>query len=850
MSAAEGGQGAGLGAATARAAGAAARPTLSFRARLAGARSRLAAFLSRQAETETAARTGFFLIPAALMLGIALFFAGPTPAGLALVGLLGGAIHAGARLGARSSGPTLALAGLLLLAGHGLAALEMARTRTTIFSGEATVRIEGTVAWRDRDDKGRTRYLVDVAGTERPHLSRPPERAQILVSSRHAPIDIGGRYRGLVRLRAPSGPAYPGGYDFAFGNFFSRLGATGFALGPPDPASAETAPQSLSPEQRVKRLRLAVSERIRDSIGGAEGAVATALVTGDRAGIPGDVEEWLRSTGLSHVLSISGLHMALVAGFTMALVRGLLAAIPWCALTWPVKKIAAVAALAVSAFYLMLSGSNVASDRSFIMLSIVLLAVLFDRPALTLRNVAIAAIVVLALEPHALMTASFQMSFSATAALVGVYGGFSRWWARRGTAHGQRPLATRTLLFLLGLGAASLIAGAATAPYAAYHFQRVAPYGLVANLIAVPLFSFWIMPVALIAMLAMPFGLDAPFLALMGHGLTLVFAIARFLHERLPDEPTGITTTAGLLLLTLALVAGCFLSSRLRWAAVPLALCGLALAPDRSERPELLAFEDGREVAMIDAAGNLVSRRERPNAFVYDQWLRAFPPPADAATKALAARTASAGAGEHSPGFVCETVTPATDEVAAGNAGAEAGSLEQLGTGTGTGAADRTTVQRAQSSAQTLPARRQRPMSFCRGTTRSGIRIAWTDDYRQTGRACDSADIAIVARAIRLDACRSGARLITLRTLRRSGSLAVAGRTGEGAAVVTSAIGANQPAWGRHRLAPWPEAWRRPEATPTPHNGAPSPSAEAGVADETLPSTDPPPMVRGPDPEQ
>jgi competence protein ComEC len=394
----------------------------------------------------------------------------------------------------------------------------------------------------------------------------------------------------------------------------------------------------------------------------------------------------------------------------------------------------------------------------------------------------------------------------------------------------------------------------------------VAPYGLVANLLAVPLFSFWIMPVALIAMLLMPFGLDAPFLAVMGHGLTLVFAIARFLAERLPDEPTGMMTSACLLLLTLALVTGCFLSSRLRWIAVPIGLCGLALAPDRSARPELLVFEDGREVAMIDAAGNLVSRRERPSAFVYEQWHRAFPPPTAPAAPADATRNASAGGGRDVSRFVCEPVSPATDDVSRQGTGAgpETGTEAQAETGSMARPAQLPraqlpSTQSAPGGAQAPPARRERPMTFCRGTTRSGIKIAWTDDYRQTGRASDGADIAIVARAIRLDACRSGARLFTLRTLRRSGSIAVFGKTGEAAAVVTSAISAEPPAWSRHRLAPWPEAWRRAQAVPAaptlprqpaPPDDAPSPAAEGGAADNAASPADPISTGFGPDPER
>ena len=782
-------------------------------------RSDVANWLARQAVTETAARTGFFLIPAALILGITLFFADPTTALLFPVLAFAAAIVLAGRLAGTSTTAMLAQAALLVIAGFGLAGFEMHRTTTTMFAGEATVRIDGTVLWRDRDAKGRFRYLVEIEDTDRPHLSRQPEKAQILVSSHHTPIEIGGRYRGLVRLRTPSGPAYPGGYDFAFGNYFAGLGATGFALGPPDTvASMDTEARGArgngvpSLEQRVLRLRLSVSERIRDTIGGAEGAVATALITGDRAGIPDDVESWLRTTGLSHVLSISGLHMALVAGFAMAIVRGLLAAIPWCALRLPVKKIAAVAALAVASFYLILSGSNVASDRSFIMLSIVLLAVLFDRPALTLRNVAVAAIIVLALEPHSLMTASFQMSFSATAALVGVYGGFSRWRATRegNRRHGGWP--GKTAMFLFGLGAASLIAGMATAPYAAYHFQRIAPYGLFANLVAVPLFSFWIMPLALVAMLAMPFGLDGPFLILMGHGLTAVFAVAHFLHDHLPDAPTGIMTPVGFLLLTVALVTFCFLSSRLRWAGLPLAVCGLLISPDRSERPDLLVFEDGKEVAMIDASQALVSRRERPNPFVHGQWARAFP------ENVAATRDGSHQAS--GPTFQCEVVGEAQTLV------------EPLAQGVAVVRDNAASIAVGPSAQlpepqpgrpKSKPAKpRQKPMTFCHATTRNGIKVTWTDDYRQTGRACDEGNIAIVARAIRLDTCRSGAMLITLRTLRRSGSLAVYGTSNAAEPHVVASIGPTPEAWNRHRLAPWPEAWRKPTA-PTPGAGGAEP---------------------------
>lgn len=716
----------------------------------------LSAWLALQVEIERKARTGFFLVPLSLMLGIVFVYGeGARPAILLLVGMAALALTLALKLDG-GAGITARIA-FFVLAGMVLAEAELARVQTTIFSGEATVRVEGLVTWRDVDETGHYRYRLRLLAMERPHLSRPPEVVQIFVSSRHEPLPVGGIYKGLVRLRPPSGPAYPGAYDFAFGPFFEGIGAYGFSLGPPEPGDQKlaTPPSGWAGfELWLTRLRLTISDRIRSAIGGAEGAVASALITGERSGIPDDVNLWLRAVGLSHVLSISGLHLALVAGFTMTVMRALLAAMPSIALVHPTKKYAAIVALGVSTFYVILAGNDVALLRSYVMLLVMLLSILFDRPALTLRNVGLAAVFILVTEPHSVMSASFQMSFAATTALVGVYGAFARSRHRDAKRRRGAPSRPRRLLaFFVGLGASSLIAGLATAPYAAYHFQRIAPFGLVANLLALPIFSVWIMPLALLSMLAMPFGLDQPLLWLMGKGLALVFAIAHAIYQHIPDAPTGRMMPSGLVFLTLALLAFTLLASRLKWAAVPLAAAGLVLALPWQPPPELLVFEDGKELAVIDAAGRLAYRKERPNGFVSQQWERSFvasagddPPDADRRS------------GTGPPGFIC------TEGV-------------------------------------------------CRATTRSGLRVLWTDDYRKTGLACDEADVAIVARAIRLQRCRFGALLVTLRTLRRTGSLAISRSAVSGLPEAATSIDDPPREWNLHRLAPWPEYWRKPPGT-------------------------------------
>ncbi|MEF2550182.1 ComEC/Rec2 family competence protein [Aurantimonas sp. A2-1-M11] len=552
--------------------------------------------------------------------------------------------------------------------------------------------------------------------------------------------------------------AYPGAYDFAVAPFFDGIGAFGYSLGPPEARPAALAVPDAAPGLvgRLRRMqtdtRLALTERIHEVIGGREGAIAAALITGERAGIPEDAREWLRGTGLAHVLSISGMHMAIVAGFAMLLVRAALSLLPAISLRVPAKKIAAVAALIVATVYLGVSGANVATQRSFIMLAIMLGAVLLDRPALTLRNVSIAAIVVILIAPHAVMTASFQMSFAATVALIGGYAALSQWRAARGRGREVDPGLGGKILVAVAvaaIAATSLFAGTATAPYAGYHFHRLAVFGFVANLLTMPLFSLWIMPLALVGTLLVPFGLDAlPFQA-MGAGIWLVLEIARNVYAVLPDQAIGRMTALGLIPLTAAILTASCLASQLRWFAVPLAVVGLLATPVRTAPPELLLFEDGKEVATLDENGALAFLRARPSAFVADQWERAF--------EARAPRAASA---------------------------------------------DR---QRP-----TVPA--DCAAEYCRFATRSGLWVIWTEDYARTGDACDEGDVAIVSRAIRLSACRSGAILVTLRTLRHSGSLAISRDAATGRPVVVQAIEDPPTRWKAHRLAPWPEYWRKPAA--------------------------------------
>jgi competence protein ComEC len=218
-------------------------------------------------------------------------------------------------------------------------------------------------------------------------------------------------------------------------------------------------------------------------------------------------------SSLAHVLSISGYHMAVVAG-----IAGL-ALIPSMASRYPIKKWAAAAALAAATFYLLLSGAEVATQRSFIMIAIVLAGIMVDRPTLTFRTITVAALGVLLLSPESVVNPSFQMSFAATLALIAAYQHGLPWCATADTSRGAR-IALWGGREIVGLILASFVAGLGTTPYAAYHFHRTAPYGVIANLLAMPVVSAEVMPMGILGVLAMPFGFDAIFWKLMGYGIT------------------------------------------------------------------------------------------------------------------------------------------------------------------------------------------------------------------------------------------------------------------------------------------------------------------------------------------
>jgi competence protein ComEC len=475
-----------------------------------------------------------------------------------------------------------------------------------------------------RDIRERTdRFVLRVAQMDAQRAPIKLQRVRLSVRKGTAP-DVGSFVELKARLQPPLAPLRPGSYDFGRDMYFQGIGASGFVTGaiktvePPVGGGL-----SLRYAAVMQGLRDAIDDRIRTTLSGDKRAIATALLTGRRDAITTPVNDAMFISGLGHVLSISGYHMAVVAGVVFFTVRALLALVPVLTVSFPIKKWSAAAALAAAAFYLLLSGSDVATQRSFFMTAVVLIAVMVDRRAVTFRTLAVAAMIVLALAPEALVHPSFQMSFAATLGLVAlVQIGMPRLFAspdNSATAKvalwGGRELMTLTL--------ASLVAGLATTPYAAFHFHRVTPYGVLANLAAMPVVSAVVMPAGLLGLVAMPFGLDGFFWWLMGIGIDWMIAVTEWVAAlpgaigRMAAFGIGplIAATAGIILLGL-------LRTPLRWtgaAVLAIAVVWALAVP----QPDILISGDGHNVAVRGRDGRLHLMRTAKDAFLLKEWLAA-----------------------------------------------------------------------------------------------------------------------------------------------------------------------------------------------------------------------------------
>ena len=495
----------------------------------------------------------------------------------------------------------------------GAAEWRSARVAAPVLADRQVTTVAGAIeAIENRADRDQLRLTIapDAA------TGLPPRVRLTLRGTPPAGLATGARIHVRAMLSPPAGAAIPGGYDFARRAWFAGIGATGFPMG--NLTVTAPAPRPSGALAWLDTARTALTRRILAAVPGEAGALAAAFVTGDQGAIPLETAQAMRDSGLAHLLSISGLHIAVVVGGTIFAVRRLLTLSPTLALRWPVKTIAVAVAAGVGIGYTLLAGAQVPTVRTILATLIVLVGMVIGREAFSLRLLAAAAFVILAIRPEALLGASFQLSFAAVIAIVALYESrLGRWlttpsenerWPRRLARHGTALLAT------------GIVAELALSSIGLFHFNRAGLYGVFANLVAIPWSSFVVMPLLVLGLLAEAIGLGALVWPAVGAAMTLLIALAEATAAlpgaivRLPAVPA----TA----YTLIIAGGLWLAlwrTRLRWWGAAVVATGLLLAVT-SPPPDLLISGDGRHAALRLADGRLALLRPRTGNFLREVW--------------------------------------------------------------------------------------------------------------------------------------------------------------------------------------------------------------------------------------
>lgn len=552
----------------------------------------------------------FGWLPVGMAIGIAMFFGlrfEPSTSAIAAVVLVGAVCVFAARRMDECLSPIPVFLAMIAL-GFGVAAWRAHSVAGPVIDWRYYGPIEGRIVGIDRSGSDAVRLTLDRVKLDRVAPEDTPTRVRI---SLHGDPALGVAPRPGLRvmttghLSPPGGPVEPGGFDFQRHAWFVRLGAVGYVRVP----ILAIAPAEFDLAQMIFRIRMTASERVREVLPGDVGGFAAAVTTGDRSGISQGALEALRASNTAHLLAISGLHMGLLSGFVFGLLRLCFALIPVIALRWPARKMAAGGALVAAAIYLALSGGNVATERAFVMVAVALCAIMVDRRALSLRAVAMAAMIVLALRPEALMGPGFQMSFAATTALVAVFG-----WMR------DAPKGPKWAQPVIGVVISSAVAGLATAPIGAAHFNAVAHYGLLANLASVPLMGVLVIPAAVLALLLSPFGGEAIGLWIMGGGLAWILWVAETVaglegaRRFVPGPGPWVLPVMALGALFVILWRG-----RLRFVGVTAIAAALGMW-QLGERPAVLIADTGAIVGVMTPQGRALSK-EKGAGFVARNWL-------------------------------------------------------------------------------------------------------------------------------------------------------------------------------------------------------------------------------------
>ncbi len=503
-----------------------------------------------------------------------------------------------------------------------------AKLRTDIMAAPVLDRhgaydLEGFVESFDRQTAKRGRAVLRLTSMkyDSAEVRSRPFRVRLSLRGEQM-LSPGAAIRVRAILGPPPEPVMPGGYDFARMSYYQGVGASGYSLSKPEALEGRALPPDMRFRSWLAGLRARIGARITFALPGQTGEIAAALAVGQTAGLDESSMDDLRGSGLAHVISISGLHMSLVAGTVFWFLRWVLALFPSIAVRYSVRALAGGAALLCVTVYLALSGAAIAAVRSYLMIAVVFLAILLNRPALSLRNVALAAILILAILPDSLIDLSFQMSFAATAALIAGYERFGRHLHFEAASVRER-LTWQPVYIIGGVLVTTATAGLAVEPFSAYYFHNLTSYAALGNLLGGPPVDLLAMPAMILALIAMPFGLEEWPLKIMGAGIDLMMAIAKWVAS-LPGALIPVPAFPFAALLIVVSGGLWLIIWRRPWRLIGLAAIGAGIAlTSIHNKPDILVDREAKVVAIRDGTGKLQAPKSRRGFYTVSQWLKA-----------------------------------------------------------------------------------------------------------------------------------------------------------------------------------------------------------------------------------
>jgi competence protein ComEC len=584
-------------------------------------------------------RRGFVLLPFAMIVGLVVEASLPAEPQLSLLVAIGVLIAIGMIIARRSlAGARVMIALAAVWIGFCLLPMHGALLGTEMLVRPAYGMYQARVDEIISETADQKRVILSQIAPLYDARALPVRRARVVVKA-GPDLSPGDVISGPFRFAPVPGPVYPGGFDTQFHAYFDGIGAYGNSTRPP---AIVTTGSETTPEHVVDAVRRGISNRIDAVLPQPAAGIARAIVNGDQSAVTDAARETMATAGIAHVLSVSGLHLTIVAGGVFWVLRLMLSGWEGLATRVSVKRVAAVAGIVAALLYFAISGGNVAAFRSTLMILLVFGAVLFGRRALTMRNVAIAGVIVIATDPASVFRPSFQLSFAAVVALVGAYENF------RNERLKDASLAAHAWAYGKGIVLSSLVAGGATLLFSVYHFQQTSPLGVIGNLLSLPLVGFVMMPAALLGVLAMPFGLEGPFLLAMGWSIDRMLDMAAIVagwSTHLRASP--LLTPPALLIGLVAL--GWFAFLRDRWrllgpvVAVPLVVLFAV------DRPPDVLIADTTHAMVVRGADGLELADGKPQSFALDVWRETYAEPIE--TAAAVSCDSVACIGESAAGF-------------------------------------------------------------------------------------------------------------------------------------------------------------------------------------------------------